>query len=187
MASSTTTDRLKELLPELFSAQNIEGDSYLRLQLNSELLALIDLTQVQESFVIPSREITTIPNLPEYVLGLMTSRGEVFLAVDLAHLIGLTPEIVNSRQYQVIVVKTSFADKANNSASEQSDNPSFLGLVVKRILGVSRIISDDFESFNRDIPSAIMPFVQGSIKQQENPYLLLDIKSLIANKISKNN
>ncbi len=187
MASSTTTDRLKELLPELFSTQNIEGDSYLRLQLNSELLASIDLTQVQESLVVPSREITTIPNVPEYVLGLMTSRGEVFLAVDLAHLIGLTPEIVNSRQYQVIVVKTSFADKANNSASEQSDNPSFLGLVVKRILGVSRFIYDDFELLNKNIPTELDSFVYGSIKQQDHQYLVLDIKSLIAKKISKYN
>ncbi|MGK7894513.1 MAG: chemotaxis protein CheW [Xenococcus sp. (in: cyanobacteria)] len=187
MAISTTTDRLKELLPELFSAQNIQGDSYLRLQLNSELSALIDLNQVQESLVVPSREITTIPNVSEYVLGLMTSRGEVFLALDLAHMIGLPPEIVNCRQYQVIVVKTSFADEATTLASEQSDNPSFLGLVVNRILGVSRIISDNFESFNRDIPDPLMPFVQGSVRQQEHQYLLLDIKSLIANKISKNN
>ncbi len=187
MASSTTTDRLKELLPELFSEQNIEGDSYLRLQLNSELSALIDLNQVQESLVVNSREITTIPNVPEYVLGLMTSRGEVFLALDLAHMIGLAPEIVNCRQYQVIVIKTSFADEAITSASEQSDNPSFLGLVVNRILGVSRLVYDDFESFNREIPTALIPFVKGSVKQQENQYLLLDIKSLIAKKISKNN
>ena len=187
MASSTTTDRLKELLPELFSEQNIEGDSYLRLRLNSELSALVDLNQVQESLVVPSREITTIPNVPEYILGLMTSRGEVFLALDLAHMIGLPPEIVNCRQYQVIVVKTSFADEAQTSASEQSNNSSFLGLVVNRILGVSRIISDEFESFNRDIPETLKPFIQGSVRQQENQYLLLDIKSLIANKISKNN
>ena len=187
MGNSTATDRLKELLPELFSVRDIEGDSYLRLQLNSEISALIDLNQVQESLVVPSREITTIPNVPEYVLGLMTSRGEVFLALDLAHMIGLPPEIINCRQYQVIVIKTSFADEAITSASEQSDNPSFLGLVVNRILGVSRIISDDLESFNRDIPTALIPFVKGSVKQQDHQYLLLDIKSLIANKISKNN
>ena len=183
MPSSTTTDRLKELLPELFSEQNIEGDSYLRLRLNSELSALIDLNQVQESLVVPSREITTIPNVPEYVLGLMTSRGEVFLALDLAHMIGLPPEIINCRQYQVIVVKASLMGTAANIASEQSDNPGFLGLVVNRILGVSRIVSDNFESSKQDIPDPLMPFIQGSVKQQENQYLLLDIKSLIANKI----
>ena len=75
MAGSTTTDRLKDLLPELFSDQDIEGHSCLRLKLNSELLVLIDLHHVQESLVVPSREITRLPNLPEYVLGLMTSRG----------------------------------------------------------------------------------------------------------------
>ena len=186
MTSSTTTDRLKDLLPELFSDQNIEGDSCLRLKLTSELSALIDLNYVQESLVVPSREITRLPNLPEYVLGLMTSRGEVFFAVDLAHLIGLPPEIFNAQQYQVIIVNTSFADEVANSASEQSDKSSFLGLVVNHILGVSRVVYDDFDSLNRDIPSELVPFVQGSIKQQDTQYLLLDIKSLIANKISKN-
>ncbi|ELS05166.1 chemotaxis signal transduction protein [Xenococcus sp. PCC 7305] len=187
MAISTTKDRLKELLPELFSEQEIEGDSYLRLQLNSQVFAVIDLNQVQESLVISSREITTIPNVPEYVLGLMTSRNEVFLAVDLAHLIGLSPEIVNCRQYQVIVVKPSFDNKQIKETYEQSDNPSFLGLVVDRILGVSRFVYDDFDSSNRDIPTTLEPFVYGSIQHQENQYLVLDIKSLIANRISKNN
>lgn len=187
MTSSTTTDRLKELLPELFSEQNTEGDPYLRLRLNSELFALIDLNQVQESLVVPSREITTIPNVPEYVLGLMTSRSQVFLALDLAQMIGLPPEIVNCRQYQVIVAKTSFAEKTPTSATEQSDTASFLGLVVNRILGVSRFVYDDFNSLNRDIPSELAPFVYGSIKQQDHQYLVLDIKSLITSKISKNN
>ena len=186
MASSATTDRLKELLPELFSEQNIEGDSYLRLRLNSDILALLDLTQVQESLVVPSREITTIPNVPEYVLGLMTSRGEVFLALDLAHMIGLAPETINCQQYQVIVVKTSFIDEAIDSASESSDSPSFLGLVVNRILGVSRFSFSDFDSLNRDIPKELSPFVYGSIQQQDHQYLVLDIKSLIASKVSKN-
>ena len=187
MTSLTTKDRLKELLPELFSEQNLKGDSYLRLQLNSQLLALIDLNQVQESFVIPSREITTIPNVPDYVLGLMTSRSEVFFALDLAHLIGLSPEIINCRQYQVIVVKTSAADESSKETSEQSDNPSFLGLVVNRILGVSRIIDDDFKPLDGDILDILRPFARGSVKRQDNKYILLDIKSLIANKISKNN
>ncbi|MEM9271371.1 MAG: chemotaxis protein CheW [Cyanobacteria bacterium P01_F01_bin.143] len=187
MKSLTTKDRLKELLPELFSEQNLQGDSYLRLRLNSQLLALIDLNQVQESFVIPSREITTIPNVPDYVLGLMTSRSEVFFALDLAHLIGLSPEIINCRQYQVIVVKTSAADESSKETSEQCDNPSFLGLVVNRILGVSRFVYDDFDASNKNIPTSLAHFVYGSVKQHDDEYLVLDIKSLIANKISKNN
>ena len=187
MGNSTATDRLKELLPELFSVRDIEGDSYLRLQLNSEISALIDLNQVQESLVVPSREITTIPNVPEYVLGLMTSRGEVFLAIDFAHMIGLEPEIFNCQQYQVIVVKTSFTDKATSSASEESATSGFLGLVVNRIVGVSRFVYDNFEPLKRDIPNILAPFVYGSIKQQDHQYLVLDIKSLIASKIDKNN
>ena len=121
MSGLTTTEKLKQLLPQLFSANTIEGDSYLRLQLTSELFALIDLSQVQESLVVANREITAIPNLPEYVLGLMTSRSQVFLAIDLAHAMGLSPEAINCRDYQVIVVKT-----AVDAPAKLSDEPNLL-------------------------------------------------------------
>ena len=49
MSSLTTTDRLKELLPQLFSQQQSQGDYYLRFQLTDEINLLLDLGYVQES------------------------------------------------------------------------------------------------------------------------------------------
>ena len=102
----TTTDRLKELLPELFNEQQRQGGYYLRFQLTDEINALLDLSYVRESITIDSSQITAVPKLPEYVVGVMSSRNEVFMALDLAHLIGLPPQTLNQRQYQTIIVQT---------------------------------------------------------------------------------
>ncbi len=175
MSSLTTTEKLKQLLPQLFSSETIEGNSYLKFQLTSELSALIDLAQVQESLVITNREITAIPNLSEYVLGLMTSRSQVFLAIDLAHAMALSPETINSREYQVIVVKTNY--------HQISEEPSLLGLVVRRILGVSRIVNAKLKSSDLEIPPAIVPFVKGAIQEKETTSFAIDIQKLIDTKI----
>ncbi len=180
MSGLTTTEKLKQLLPQLFSSDNIEGDSYLRFQLTSELSAWIDLSQVQESLVVANTEITAIPNLPEYVLGLMTSRSQVFLAIDLAHAMGLSPEVINCRDYQVIVVRTSV-----DAPKKLFDEPNLLGLVVRRILGVARIVEGNWDSSSQDIPSVIAPFVKGTIEQQDIQALLIDLPKII-NKIIQN-
>lgn len=177
MSSLTTTEKLKQLLPQLFSSETIEGNSYLKFQLTSELSALIDLAQVQESLVITNREITAIPNLSEYVLGLMTSKSQVFLAIDLAHAMALPPETINSREYQVIVVKTYFGDL------QISEEPSLLGLVVRRILGVSRIVNAKLRSSDLEIPPTIVPFVKGAIQEKETTSFAIDIQKLIDTKI----
>ncbi len=182
MSSLTTTEKLKQLLPQLFSSETIEGSSYLRFQLNSELSALIDLAQVKESLVIANREITPIPNLPEYVLGLMTSRSQVFLAIDLPHAMGLPPEAIGCREYQVVVIKESKIDLP----TEELNEPYLLGLVVPRILGVSRIINSNFEPSKINLPSAITSFIKGTIEQENTKSLLIDIPKLIKIKIRNN-
>lgn len=182
MSSLSTTEKLKQLLPQLFTPETIEGDSYLKFQLTGELSALIDLERVQESLVVANAEITAIPNLPEYVLGLMNSRSQVFLAIDLAHALDLPPEAIGYREYQVVVVKENRID----FDTKESNAPYLLGLVVRRILGVSRIIKSNFELSKVDLPDVINPFVRGTIEQQNQKSFLLDIPKFIETKIRDN-
>ncbi len=191
MRELTTTDRLKELLPQLFSDRQTTGDYYLRFQLTDSISALIDLKYVQESLTIQGDRITPIPNLPEYVVGLMSSRNQVFLAIDLAHIIGFTPETVNLRQYQTIIVRDT--EITNNS---QNDEVNLFGLTVKRIEGIARILPQDFSAVVEDLPSALHSFVsnafiQYSDRSQNSPKstktsFLLDIPKLIAIKTIPN-
>lgn len=178
MSSLSTMERLKDLLPELFSQQQQRpGNYYLRFQLTNEINALLDLSYVQESIMIDSTQITSVPNLPEYAIGLMSSQNQVFLALDLAHLAGLPPEILNQREYHIIVVRVD---------SEQ--NTDLYGLIVKRIKGVSRIPPEQFNSSIVSAPEILRPFVQGSIQDQNGSeelerWFLIDLGRLIANKV----
>ncbi len=188
MSNLTTTDRLKELLPQLFNTQKLAGDYYLRFQLTDEISGLLDLKYVQESLTIQGDRITAVPNLPEYIVGLMSSQNQVFLALDLAHLAGLLPETVNLRQYQTIVVKI---DSLENS--DRADDINLFGLTVKKIEGIARILPDDFISITENVPNSLQPFIKSAVVQKsknvgstvkEKYSFLIDINQLICDKIN---
>lgn len=162
MSGLTTTDRLQELLPQLFSSKKLEGKYYLRFQLSKDISGLIDLKYVRESLTIAGDRLTAVPNLPEYVVGLMSSRNQVFLAMDLAHLAGLKPETVNLRQYQTIVVQLDVG-----SPEQPSEEIALFGLTVPEINGIARILPQEFEtSLPSNIPKSLALFIRGSILQQ---------------------
>ena len=164
MSNLTTTDRLKSLLPQLFSEQQRQGDYYLRLQLTDDINVLLNLSYVQESLTIDGSQITAVPNLPEYVVGLMSAKNQVFLALDLAHVAGFPPETLNQRQYQTIVVQISSSQ--NNLQSDEFD---LYALTVKRIQGISRFVPEQFESSTITAPESLRPFIQGCIQEKANP------------------
>lgn len=188
MNSLTTTDRLKELLPQLFSQQQRQGNYYLRFQLTDDINLLLDLGYVQESLTIDASQITAVPNLPQYAVGLMTARNQVFLALDLAHLAGFAPETLNQRQYQTIV-----ACVGSSQNTLQSEEPDLYGLTVKRIQGVSRIQPEQFESSVASAPEPLQPFITGSIQEdsavqdedsgEQQSWFLLDLARLIMTQV----
>jgi len=179
----TTTDRLRELLPQLFSQEQRQGNYYLRLQLTEDVNALLDLSYVQESLVIDNSKITAAPNLPEYVVGLMSSRNQVFLALDLAHLAGFPPGTLNQREYQTVVVQISSSQ--NNI---QSNEFNLYGLTVRGIQGISRILPEQFEASTAEAPENIHEFIQGSILENDKNAgsqrsFLIDLARLVSSKI----
>ena len=187
MSSLTTTDRLQNLLPQLFNQQQRRGDYYLRFQLTKEITGLIDLKYVRESLTVEGDRLTAVPNLPAYTIGLMNSRNQVFLAVDLAHLIGFPPETFNLRQYQTIVVQI---DNLPGAILKRSN---LFGLTVKSIQGISRITPEQFSPDPDLLPDTLLPFVQHSVlpesKDSNSPAdiaqssFLIDISKLIQTKI----
>ena len=194
MSSLTTTDRLKKLLPQLFNTQKLAGNYYLRFQLTSEVSGLIDLKYVRESLTIPGDRITAVPNLPEYVVGLMGSRNQVFLALDLAHLAGMTPETVNLRQYQVMVVKIDSTEDSEQLDINPEDRSNLYGLAVRKIEGIERILPENFISVTTDIPENLRAFIKSAVPQKsddalsvaENLYsFLIDIEQLISNRVGE--
>ena len=194
MSSLTTTDRLKKLLPQLFNTQKLAGNYYLRFQLTSEVSGLIDLKYVRESLTISGDRITAVPNLPEYVIGLMGSRNQVFLALDLAHLAGMTPETVNLRQYQVMVVKIDSTEDSEQLDINPEERSNLYGLAVRKIEGIERILPENFIFKSNNVPENLRPFIKNTVLQKsddassvtEDRYsFLIDIEQLISNRVQE--
>ena len=202
MSTLTTAARLKQLLPELFSQQKLEGDYYLRLQLTQKISILIELAYIQESLIVPAEQITAIPNLPDYILGLMTSRSQVFLSVDLAQAIGFAPETFALRQYSTVVIKTNLTEDDREmlqdrdfysrspsvqavSRSHEPQQLELLGCSVRKILGISRLSPAAFEPIKEALPHPLSSIVKKRVVEQNQSSFLLDIPKFMATKINQ--
>jgi positive phototaxis protein PixI len=170
MSQSSSLSRLQELLPQLFQSTQLPGDPYLRCQLVPEVSALLSMAYVQESLLVPGEKITPIPNMSPFVIGLMNSRDRVFCAIDLAQLLGLSSPYSYSRQYHIIVIRVSqFLDR--QSASEQE---LLLGLVVNRVQGITRVMSDAMRSPQGNFPPSLTPYIRGCVVEKDQPLPVLD-------------
>lgn len=122
----------------------------------------MDLSHVQQSLTIEATQITPMPNFPDYVMGLMSSQNQVFMAMDLAHLVGLTPQTLNLREYQTIVARV------DPNQTNQSEESELYGLSVRRIQGVSQILPEQFESSVSEAPEELRPFLSGFVRDVED-------------------
>ncbi len=169
----SSLSRLQELLPQLFETPDVQGEPYLRCQLTPQMSGLVSMEFVQESLLIPGEQITFIPNMSSFVMGLMTSRDRVFFLIDLPHLMGLSSPCPLLQNYPIIVLRIS----PLMSQPTHPDKELFLGLVVPRIQGVMRVISQERETSVEALPQSLLPFIQETIKEGEN---LLPILNLVA-------
>lgn len=175
MSQISSLSRLQELLPQLFQATQLPGDPYLRCQLTPEVNALVSMAAVQESLLVPGEHITLIPNMSPFVVGLMNSRDRVFCAIDLAQLLGLSSPSTYARQYHVIVVRVSqFLDRSSGSETEL-----FLGLVVNRVRGILRIMSDEIRAPQANFFPSLMPYLQGTVANQDENLPVLDLSTIV--------
>jgi twitching motility protein PilI len=173
---STTTSnfsRLQELLPELFQANQLKGESYLRCQLTPEISVLLPMESVQESLLVEEEEITPIPNMEAYVVGLMSSRDRVFCLIDLPELLGVTDKLVSShRVYHTVVTRVPGAS--------DSEKELLFGFAFHRVQGVTRINSEQMESVPQgDLPENLTPYIRGCVIEKGQEIPLLDLRAII--------
>jgi twitching motility protein PilI len=173
--TSSSLSRLQELLPELFQTTNLLGKLYLRCQITSAITALIPMEYVQESLLVPREEITPIPEMSGFFMGLMNSRDHVFFALDLPQLLGCSPLSPYSRDYHTIVINISpFLDQSLTSEGE-----IFLGFAVNQIQGITRIISDEMRSPQENLSSSLTSYLQGWVMDKEQQLPVLDLATIV--------
>ncbi|BAQ59898.1 purine-binding chemotaxis protein [Geminocystis sp. NIES-3708] len=179
-SSSSSLSRLEELLPQLFQSINLKGNIYLRCQLATETTVLIAMNVIRESLLVEREQITPIPQMSNFVLGLMNSRDSVFFAIDLPQLLDFLPLPIYTPKYHMIVINVSpFLPKSSDSETE-----NLLGLAVNQIQGITRILESEVKSpleysLKQDTVSTLIPYLQGWAKFSNQYLPILDIETIV--------
>jgi purine-binding chemotaxis protein CheW len=111
-------------------------------------------------------EITQVPNMPDFVEGVMDLRGQITTVIDLRRRFGIKEEIEHTESSRIIV-----AEIDNNQ----------MGIIVDSVQDVIRIspdvISPPPEVVSRNIDSH---FLTGVCRLQEELVMLLDLNNLFS-------
>ena len=177
-----TTERLRQLLPEMFAPKLIKGEQFLRIQLTSELTIALALSWVEESLLLPSHLITPIPNMPPSVMGLMSSKDQVFWAVNLAQLLELPIAIEPSQHYEVVVIRavSTQSDPLSDSESlnTNTDGNLYLGLIVPKIRSSIRLSKEDIISPINEVDANLHPYLSGQVSIDGDRVLVLSAEAI---------
>lgn len=122
----------------------------------------IDILQVQE--IIRMLEITQVPNVPEFVKGVINLRGKVIPVVDLRKRFNLTAAEENLQE-RIIVVK--------------GENKP-VGMVVDDVSDVLRFPQDEVESAPAMVSNIDSQSIAGVVKAKDRLVILLDVAKILS-------
>ena len=145
-----------ENLPEEIQAQEIEMLSFL---LSSEEYAVM-VADVRE--VLKIRELTRVPNAPDYILGIMSLRGTILPVIDLCTRLGLKPTERNEKA-RIIVISTDDED---------------VGLIVDRVNSVIRVPPQSIKPAPEHVEQGA-DFLRGIVRQGDKLYIVLDLHKAV--------
>jgi positive phototaxis protein PixI len=151
--------------------QNNLGDGYLKFQLNRQTYALLSMRQTQEAIIVPFEAVTSMPNMPSCILGLMNWRSRIIWAIDLPRMLNLEYLENRLRQYNVIVIRVESV---------------IVGLVVQEIKGTAKFMPDDIRSPLGHIASSLVPYLRGCVIQEKEILLVLDAQAIVQSSILRN-
>lgn len=133
---------------------------YLCLNLGTEEFA-IPLLSVREVLGMP--EVTSIPQTPNYFVGIMNLRGKVISVIDLRVKLGIKP--VSSEETAVIILDL---------------DESRFGIVVDQVNSVQEISQEELDSKPSLENSKANEFISGVFKRDKNLILVLDITKTLS-------
>jgi len=176
MEKTSTTERLKQLLPKLFSNDRAAGERYLLFQMTPNLPVAINLNQVWEATNLSTTAITPIPQMPSWILGWANGRDRVFCLIALAEFLGLENISKIPQEYSTIIVQVP---------TQKGDfQQRLLGLSVHRIIRTLRIQREEIVSPMGEFPQRLTPYLQGYYQQEQEQIALLNLE-VIASQIQQ--
>jgi purine-binding chemotaxis protein CheW len=156
-----------DLLVEDDDELELQADKYLMFKLGEEEYG-IDITRITAIEELP--QITSIPDMPNFVKGVINLRGKVIPAVDLRLRFGIQEKEYDDRTCIIIV----------------SVNESTIGLIVDIVSEVHEIERNDMgppPSFKN--ASGKEQYIAGLAKKGEQVKIILDVEKIINNEDNK--
>lgn len=128
-----------------------------------EALCGMDILNVQE--INKLMDMTTVPQAPEYVMGILNLRGQIVTIVDLGRKLKLG--------------KTEVSDMSRNIIVNSKDE--YIGLLVTRISDVVEVDRDKVEPPPANIGGVQGKFFKGVFKTRERLIGILDVGKVLDN------
>ncbi|MEM8614252.1 MAG: CheW domain-containing protein, partial [Cyanobacteria bacterium P01_H01_bin.105] len=123
---------------------------YLKFDLLTDMTALLPVDQLAAVLKIEAAQITAIPHLPSWIMGVYNWRGEILWITDLGHLVGgasLHQQPMLPTHYNILLLEQSFAEQRYH-----------LGLAVHQVEGIELCSLDSIQSPSA-ISEALVPFL----------------------------
>ncbi|MFO0951957.1 MAG: chemotaxis protein CheW [Isosphaeraceae bacterium] len=122
----------------------------------------IPITTIQE--IIVMKPVTRIPQVPEFIEGLINLRGSVLPVVNLRRLLGLPPREFDDETRTVIV----------------NVGGRTLGYVVDEVTQVMRVSSDQIQPTPLSVAAVAKRHIAGLARLEDRLLIILDIERLLA-------
>ena len=158
LAGSEDEDEHSSLIDGVSSLDQIE--EYLCFRVADENYA-INIMEIKE--IIKPREVTEVPRVPSYVLGIISLRGVIIPIYDMRRRLGLGDGPGGNRQ-RILVVR---------------HGEGFAGILVDQVSHVVKLGADDEEQPPAVLEGAGREFVQGIGHHDGSMLILLDLDKIL--------
>ncbi|MGD1895385.1 MAG: chemotaxis protein CheW [Phormidesmis sp.] len=148
-------------------SRQLIGEAYLKFQLAPRVPAVFAAKSVEEATVLPTAQVTAIPNMPPCMLGLVNRRNRVIWVANLVRLLGMPMPDRPSQQYSTVIVKAG----------------SSLGLIVDEIDGIIHLPPDALQPPPPQVNPALVPYLKGCAVQGEKILLVLDAEAVLQSSV----
>ena len=157
--------------PQANQLQRILRDTYLRFQVEPDTPAILSVEYVQEVLIVPATRLTAMPNMPNYVLGLLNRRNRVLWVIDLAQMLNLKTFAADTKQYNMAIIRVGQVP---------------LGVVVHAVKGVTQFTPESMQSVQGLVTSVLSQYLHGCILQQQEILLVLKAEAIVDSLIVHN-
>jgi purine-binding chemotaxis protein CheW len=112
--------------------------------------------------VLKLRDLTEVPNTPEYILGVTSLRGTMLTVIDLGRRLGLAPGVRDERARIVV------------ASPDEED----VGLLVDRVTGVLKIRDEEIKPPPENVEQGA-EFLRGIVRKDDRLVILLDLAKAV--------